>query len=73
MTDRRPQAQKCILYGLTGIVLWIGPIIYFLYRRSKYDLENSELPYLIGAAVFSVGLTLYGGLLYLLELLRLNL
>lgn len=62
-----------MLYGLVGLIFWIGPIIYFLYRRSEYDLGSSELHYMIAAGLLSIGLSVYGAILYGLETIKLRL
>lgn len=73
MKTRFNTAKKCMFYGLAGIIFWVGPIIYFFYRRSKYDLGSSELHYMIAAGLLSIGLFFYGSILYTLKAVKVRL
>lgn len=71
MKDYSEHAGTSIRYGLSGLILYIGPLLYWIFiRREADDYDSSELGYLIVAIIGGPLLLLYGLLLLPLEKLK---
>jgi len=68
MKDYRNISIICIKYGFFSFLLYIGPIIYFVYRRKSYD--RSFIDVFIASLIISVALIPFGIILYILETIK---